>query len=362
MTTVLHVAAVEYTIRRLLLSQLSALKERGFDVRVACAPEGKEFAESLRPFGPVELRFPRSPDPRRLASAARSLRQLLDGLRPAIVHFHTPAASLPGRALAALPAAHRPLIAQTVHGSRGLAGVERALSRITDLSLFVSAESLREAERLGHQGKLRFAGNGLAPEWFVDQVLPGVRTGPLRAIFSGRLVREKGIVELIDALPIDGRIHLTVAGDQLATDRDGVAEQVRARAAACAGTIELAGMVEPGEVRRLLRAADLFVLPSRREGLPLSVLEAMASGLPVIATDISGCRELVSDGENGWLIPPGDRGALREALQQAVAASPEVLLALGRASRARAEPYRLERTVDAVVAGYAELGVSGAGR
>jgi glycosyltransferase involved in cell wall biosynthesis len=100
------------------------------------------------------------------------------------------------------------------------------------------------------------------------------------------------------------------------------------------GRVRLAG--ERSDVPELLAESDVFVLSSRSEGLPVSVLEAMAAELPVVATDVGGLAELVVDGETGILVPPGDEAALTEALGRVVE-DRELRRRLGAAGRARAE-------------------------
>jgi glycosyltransferase involved in cell wall biosynthesis len=104
--------------------------------------------------------------------------------------------------------------------------------------------------------------------------------------------------------------------------------------AALAGSGELLG--ERRDVRELLAGADVFVLSSLSEGLPLSILEAMAAGLPVVASAVGGIPELVVDGETGFLVPPGDPEALAEALRRVVA-DDELRRRLGAGGRERAE-------------------------
>jgi glycosyltransferase involved in cell wall biosynthesis len=106
------------------------------------------------------------------------------------------------------------------------------------------------------------------------------------------------------------------------------------------------------DVAALLRAADLFVLASHREGMPRSIIEAMMTGLPVVATDIRGAREEVMDGETGLLVPKGDAAALRGALRR-LAGDPELRARLGAAGRCRAlreydETTVIDRQIDAL--------------
>ena len=98
------------------------------------------------------------------------------------------------------------------------------------------------------------------------------------------------------------------------------------------------------DVARLLAAADVFALPSHFEGLPMSVIEAMLCGLPVVATDISGPREMVVAGETGLLVPPGTVDPLAAALQ-ALAGDPARRARMGEAGRARALEHYTEAKV-----------------
>lgn len=364
---VLHISAVEYTLRRLVLPQLEALAGLGFDVRVACAPQEATFDRSLQPFHPRTLRFPRALNVPALVSAAGQLRRIVGDLQPALVHFHSPAASIPGRAVLALFGKGGPLVAQTVHGFlaqresasvvAGASGTaERLLSRFTDLSLFVSAEDMEEASRAGYRGALRYVGNGVGDEWF-DHSPRQARSGRLRAVFVGRVVQGKGVLDLLQAMATVDGVELTVIGDQLPTDRDGVMGQARKLADRLGGRVSFTGMIEAPEIRRHLREADLMVLPSHREGVPTSVIEAMAMGLPIIATSIRGCRELVQPGVNGWLVEPGDTDALAGALQESAGAAHSSLVEMGSASRNRALQYRQEPTFDRLLKAYGELGL-----
>ncbi|RMD63015.1 glycosyltransferase, partial [Candidatus Parcubacteria bacterium] len=95
------------------------------------------------------------------------------------------------------------------------------------------------------------------------------------------------------------------------------------------------GKVE--DMHELLANIHVFVLPSYREGTPRSVLEAMATGRPVITTDVPGCRETVLPGRNGWLVPPRDVPGLVRAMEEALALSLEDLKRMGDASRKLAE-------------------------
>jgi glycosyltransferase involved in cell wall biosynthesis len=138
--------------------------------------------------------------------------------------------------------------------------------------------------------------------------------------FVGRLVREKGILDLLRAMEaVAVRVPdpvLLIAGDnQAAQDRDRkTQEEVKLllEQSARPYRVVFTGFID--DIERMVAAVDVFTLPSYREGMPRSIIEAMASSKPVVATDIRGCREEVVHGESGLLFPPGDVSALADAL------------------------------------------------
>jgi glycosyltransferase involved in cell wall biosynthesis len=367
-TTILHVAAVEFTASRLLRPQLHFLQQQGYRVRLACAPLGDKFVRDLQDFDPIPIAFPRSLDPLSMAKASYNLLGVVRNLQPDLVHFHTPAASLPGRLLLA-PLPRRPKIVYTVHGfphmwdtmtsrDRILHYTERLLSRWTDALLFQSREDYEHAQRAGYHGRLEYLGNGVAEEWFY----PGarrMRAGPFRAVFVGRLIREKGIQELLWVVQNVPEVHWTIVGDALPTDRDSLSAEVSLVAALSGGRVERVGMVPPEGVRQYLADADVLVLPSWREGVPRSIIEAMAVGVPVIATDVRGCRELVTPGINGWLVRPRRASELAAAVREAASLSGDQLVAMGAAGQSIArEHYREVDVFRRIEQAYHYLGVS----
>lgn len=137
--------------------------------------------------------------------------------------------------------------------------------------------------------------------------------GPVHLVFVGRVVHQKGLDVLLAALsklPAEAEYALTIVGD--GPLRGALTEQ--AAALGVLPRMRFAGWAGREEMPELLRRADLFVFPSRDEGMPNAVLEAMAAGLPVVATRISGNEEVVVDGETGLLVPPDDPDALAGAL------------------------------------------------
>jgi glycosyltransferase involved in cell wall biosynthesis len=258
------------------------------------------------------------------------------------------------------------LIAFTVHGykhkwtsdplDRLLQGLERVLSPRADITFFQSREDLETALARGYRGNLKYLGNGVDDEWF--DLRPAKRNGPLRLIYVGRLVREKGLRELIDAVSAVADVRLVIAGGELPSDRDGITDELnqRLRNSEVGQRVTLTGMLERSELMQAMGEADVIILPSFREGVPQALMQGMASGRPAIATDIRGCRELVSHGENGILVPAEDAVALAAAIRQ-VRDLPEAKFdEWSRSARASmAETRRIDQVLDRLLAAYVEV-------
>lgn len=150
-------------------------------------------------------------------------------------------------------------------------------------------------------------------------------------IFVGRLAAVKGVAVLLDAIARLKETHpdlsLTLIGD----GGERPALQARADQRGLGDMVTFAGPKTQAEVAEALKTADVFVLPSFAEGVPVVLMEAMASHLPVIATRIAGISELVEEGVSGRLVPPGDTAALAEAISEVLEADRAAMGAAGRA-------------------------------
>jgi len=360
-TKTLAICNVDAMAWQFLRPWLAALRGRGHEVHICCTP-GRYFdqlAEEGFHMHPVTIH--------RGLNVARNLKPLVQLYRLVrrgrfdIVNTHSPVASGVGRLAARLAGARN--IIYTVHGfyfhdnMRPLAwklavAVEWLLGRITDRFLFVSDEDRRTALATGiasSAAQTRTIRNGVDLGRFRPR-RPGEETAlrdklgiPRHHRVVGtvtRLVKEKGYRELLAAARVLLREHhdvtFLVVGGNLRSDRDqfGPALKRMAREAGIADRFLFAGSTT--DVPGHLRAMDIFVLASYREGFPVSVLEAMGSGLPVVATDIRGCREAVAHGETGLLVPPADARALAAALGLLLA-SPELTARMGIEGRRRAE-------------------------
>jgi glycosyltransferase involved in cell wall biosynthesis len=168
---------------------------------------------------------------------------------------------------------------------------------------------------------------------------------------SARLTEQKGHRFLLEALasPMLADVHLVVMGDG----------PLREELSAMARGLGIASRVTFLGVRRdvgdLMAALDVFVMPSLWEGLPLALVLAMGAGLPVVATTVAGIPEVVTDGETGWLVPPGDSAALARALA-AVLGDRARATSVGAAAKQWVRPrFGVDEYVAAVAALYDRL-------
>lgn len=158
--------------------------------------------------------------------------------------------------------------------------------------------------------------------------------GPLRIGTVGRLVSLKGYDTLLSAMVLILKKRRDVTLDITGTGPDGERLQAIANDLGLAGSVRMLGW--HNNIRNLMRGWDVFVQPSREEGLPHSLLEAMAECLPIVATSVGGIPELVVDGKTGWLVPRGDEYQLAQRLLE-LSEAPQARVAMGSAARERAE-------------------------
>lgn len=162
--------------------------------------------------------------------------------------------------------------------------------------------------------------------------------------YVGRLRKEKGLTTLMDAAAIVNlkkpKVRFLIVGD--GEMRDALQEKVRALGLSEA--VIFAGAHR--DVECLYQLMDLFVLPSYWEGVPIAILESMANGVPVIATDLPGVRELISPGHTGWLVPPKDSRSLASAILEALS-DPDACSRVARTALQEVVPrFDLAKTVE----------------
>ena len=187
---------------------------------------------------------------------------------------------------------------------------------------------------------------------------PEPRRGDI-VLFAGRMARGKGVFDLLDAVCA---LRASIPGVRLVCAGGGDVESVAryARRLGIGAAVELTGWIGPAEMQSLMRRAAVFVLPSYAEGMPMSLLEAMAAGVPVVATRVGGIPDVVADGVNGFLVAPGDTAQLERVLRRMLLA-PDLGERIARAAREsvrlRFAPGRVIAQVERI---YVELGLCAA--
>src|SRR5213078_4784919 len=205
----------------------------------------------------------------------------------------------------------------------------RRILRRARLTLCASNALADAARELG-AGEVRVIGSGVDVPPTV-----GEEATPPEVLYAGRLSAEKGILDLLAAA--DDGMKLTIAGDGPLRER-------------VPGAL---GFVPHDELGPLYDRAAVVAVPSRREGFGVACAEAMAHGRPVVASAVGGLLDLVAHEETGLLVPPGDVGALREALRRLLA-DPELRALYGGAARERVrERFSWERFVELMRGAYA---------
>ena len=315
---------------------LEGLRERGWDPVLACPP-GSAAAARAADLGlrVAAIRMRSDAD----LPAVGKLRRAIRDAGAQLVHMHT------GRATWLGGLAARPLGVPTVSTRRMDRPVRRNLrnrlvyGRLVDRAVGIAPAVSRLLREGGvDAGKIRTIWSAVDPTRVEARraraevrAQLGAREGDVVLLTTATLVPRKGIDVLLQALRrLDDRFRLAVAGD----GPERAALEAEAARLALSGRVSWLGRWDA--VGDLLSAADISVLPSRAEGLGIAALEAMAAGLPIVASRVGGLAEAVVDGQTGVLVAPGEPDALAAALTR-VGLDPDLAARLGAAGRARIE-------------------------
>lgn len=295
-------------------------------------------------------------------------RRLVDEGRFDVVHFHLPYTAALGRLAVLTISAPRPATLYTEHSLwNKVSPPVKALNRIsvgTDRSVLAVSDAAYEAlpRRLRHRARVVVHG--------IDQSEPrramaqrdeiraqlrqelGVADGDLLVVTIAGLRAEKGYDVLLDAAHLaDQRglpLHFVAAGEGVLFD------ELRARHDALALGARFRFLGHRRDALDLLAAADIFVLPSRQEGLPVVLMEATSIGAPIVATDVGGVPQVVESGTSGLIVPPGDPEALVDALGR-LAADPQWRAELGQRALERGATFDVARSTSEIEQLYRRL-------
>lgn len=272
---------------------------------------------------------------------------LCAGRRVDLVHVHTSSGASLVRKSLSIAVACSAGVPVVLHVHGGGFGLERKkktpLGRLQDRTIRWALERSDAVVALTPSWERSLAARGRLRRSCVIANAPDLEVLSGRAstgrrclvVFLGHLYRDKGVYDLIEAFAIVGPprpgLRLVLAGE--GPEAQGL--RLHASRLGLDSTVELPGWVGSVAKADLLANAACFVLPSHYEGLPLAMLEAMVSGVPVVATSVGGVPDVVGDGRDALLVPPNDVGALATALTR-VLDDPKLAARLSGAARARA--------------------------
>jgi glycosyltransferase involved in cell wall biosynthesis len=357
------------------------LRERGYETTLVAGSlaRGEDSMEFVaRELGIEATHLPelrRDISPLRDVQATLRLAQLIRRVRPHILHTHTAKAGAVGRMAAMLVGeARRPIVVHTFHGhvlrgyfgpplSYGFRLLERWLARRTDALVAVSPEVRDELVRLGVAPAEKFTVVRVGIE-LAGRVADmngrtetrqqlGVSDGTFMVGWIGRMT---GVKRTNDVLLAFKRLQERGVDAILCMIGDGPEREQLERRAHELGIMKrtlFLGYQE--EVAPYYAALDATILPSGNEGTPVSAIESLAAGRPVVATRVGGVPDVVREGEDGFLVAPGAIDALADRLER-LAGDEELRRRMGEAGRERVLPrYSVERLVDDVDALYRSL-------
>ncbi len=335
---VAHITTVDLGLRYLLLNQLRDLRQAGYEV-VGVSAWGTEVpqveAAGIRHV-PVEMTR-RAVTPFTDLKALWQLYRLIRRERFTIVHTHNPKPGLLGQLAAKM--AGTPIVVHTLHGfyfhdhvppalRQFYITLEKIAARCSDVILSQNQEDIQTAIREGicRPEKIKYLGNGIDLRRFDrSQLTPHVIIHKREEIglppnvpvigFVGRLVREKGLLELFAAArrvrECVPAVRLLIVGPVDSDKPDALPPDIAHRCQ-IADICHFVGLRQ--DMPELYALMDVLVLPSHREGFPRVPMEASAMSVPCVVSDIRGCREVVEHGRNGLRVPVRDAQALAEAI------------------------------------------------
>ena len=340
----IRITTVPSSLSILLKGQMKYMSNNGFNV-IAVSSQDKELkdvevGEGIKVF-PVNMT--RTISPIKDLKSLWELYLLLKKEKPDIVHTHSPKAGTLGMMAAWL--AKVPVRIHTIAGLPLLEakGLKRKLLNLVEkltysfaTMIYPNSYALREIilqNNYTHPDKLKVIGNGSSngintsvfdPKLFSDDDRVklrnklGIKQEDYVFLFVGRVVTDKGVNELVkvfndlyNKMPLNEKPHLVIVGEG-EPDLDPLLPEIQK-------TIETNPNIHSVgfkfDVRPYFVIADLFVFPSYREGFPNVVMQTAAMQLNAVVSDINGCNEIISDGDNGWIVPPKNMEELKKLMK-----------------------------------------------
>lgn len=367
---VLFCATVDYHFSAFHLPYLKWFKEQGWEVHVAAAGE-LELPYTDKKYN---LSIQRSPFNKKNIGAYKQLKAIMDENQYKVIHCHTPMGGVLARLAARSTRRHGTKVIYTAHGFHFCKGapllnwlfyypIERSLSHLTDCLITINKEDYQLAVRHGFKASRIEHVHGVGVDTERFSRIKGFHKSVLRAehhydhdafllVYAAEFNRNKNQQLLIKALAL---IKEQVPSAKLLLAGEGVLLEDCRQLAKKLGVEDMVHFLGfRNDVEHLVKMSDLAVASSLREGLPVNIMEAMACGLPIIAVDNRGHRELVQNDKNGWLIGRNDLELADRIMT--LAKNNNLRRQLGLQSRRIIlEKYSLNRTLNEQKMLYAKL-------
>lgn len=344
------------------------MKSLGYDVHILTKDSGRKqdiLDEGLK-F--VDMPFERSgKNPLKEISTIQTLRKLFKKEQPEIIHNVTIKPALYGSIAAKLAKLKHTQVVNAISGlgynfTDGRDGfLQKIVKRIMRYAysgnvkfIFQNPDDTALYKSMGflHDNYKIIKGAGVDADAY--PFTPIIPKEKIEIVTTARMLADKGIRELIEAANIlrkkyEGKIIFKMIGDVDPGNPSALSKE-ELEAACIPGYVEWKGHNK--DVRPALIAADIVCLPSYREGLPKSLIEAMAIGRAIVTTDVPGCRECVAEGVNGYMVPAKDANALALALEKLIL-DDSLRTSMGVASRTKMlQELSLEKVLKETIAFY----------
>ncbi|MHB1315298.1 MAG: glycosyltransferase family 4 protein [Christensenellales bacterium] len=357
---VLFVASVERHLTQFHVPYMRYLQSRGYEVHTAAF--GENVIEDIQRH--YDLSFSRSPLGLANIAAYRKLKRIIIENDYKLIHCHTPVASLLTRLAARKTRRRGTVVIYTAHGFHFFKGnsaiknllfsnIEKFVSKFTDCIITINSEDYTAVDRYGFKAGNRFLTHGVGIDGNrfkpVDHAVKLERRAALGlgaddyiVIYPAEYSKRKNQAVLLRAIALvkekQGGIVLLLPGAGTEWPKlEKLAAKLGIR-----GNIKLTG--RRSDVEILLSVSDLSAAPSRQEGLPTHVIEAMATGLPCVASRIRGQADLVEDGVNGFLYDVEKPGEMAEKIML-LRTNPQLALEMRENNLKKAQNYLVENTV-----------------
>ena len=349
-----------------LVQLCKGLKPKGCEIAVVSMTSPKAHVDELTELG-VEvhtLNMSRGiPDPRGILR----LRRIISRFKPDVVHSHLVHANILARVARLF--IRMPLLICTAHTRNEEGKIRELLYRLTDplceLTTNVSQDAVNHyiQEKIVPRHKIQFIPNGIDVSRYHKQDTRnktretlGLAEQQFTWLAAGRFVPAKDYRNLVTAFRRVADLHpdslLLIAG--IGPEREEIEELCKTLG--LQEHISFLGLRK--DIPELMQAADAYVMSSRWEGMPIVLLEAAASGLPIVATDVGGNREVVQDGVTGLLVPAEDSWALGEQMLALMEKSPEDRQRMGEQGREYVQQhYTMDVVIDQWLSLYALQGL-----